>query len=69
MTQSKATTKRRLLTKPDETGKGYEINLLMNLNNRILSEFKNTYFEEVYKSLKSKFKLEELEFFKRTQST
>ena len=46
-------------TKPDETGK--EVKRDMNIDERkyteLVPEFKNTYFEEVYKILSKKFKL------------
>ena len=47
------------LTKPDETGKEVMRDKPIDESKytELISDFKNTYFEEVYKALKTKFKL------------
>ena len=56
-------------TKPDESGKEVARDKPIEeaKYTEITSEFKNTYFEEVYKILRSKFKLGRSEYFLKNQ--
>ena len=56
-------------TKPDESGKEVVRDKPIDESKytELTDDFKNTYFEEVYKTLSSKFKLGELEYFLRNQ--